>query len=502
MKNLLFAITLIAFNCLILFSCKREELTSPLTPKSTNESAAKEKESKALRRFSEILSHAVYSNADLRGFIKAEALKEFDNDYDVFYPFVKDKIVSGNKTFRDVLTGYTKDPQELLEIEASLPLLNIYVPELPSGFSADKWDYMNEKPYVSPAIVKNDKISLYQEGALKDSLDQSYIPGFPVLVVKNNERLRLKGGIRLKSSSTPDMGSYEFIDDAFNGKIKTKTIYKLETDLIPELITAYNVMGVGSYNWQRDNIYYGLTLAQNSQGPLNRRIIERIEAIKFTSQAFYVMSDQAGDPGLKAPQLVNSQRNHDQIQNLLWSEGRFEIQIDVLVSNLSGLGTTLEKHFNAAPGELFSITYAEQRVGSFYVYKATGVIPKDFYPHINLISWDLENNGFAWKFIVSEKDEQTVDTRTETVTNEFATNFGFTLGISKKLSLNFGGSAKKTIVNTHTIVVTRNSDPLGTLETDFSKPVITGTQSGYPIYKLHSITNPYVEMTLLPVYEY
>lgn len=44
----------------------------------------------AQQQFAEILSKAVYNHAELRAFLKAQALKQFDNDYDVFYPLVKE----------------------------------------------------------------------------------------------------------------------------------------------------------------------------------------------------------------------------------------------------------------------------------------------------------------------------------------------------------------------------------------------------------------------------
>ena len=40
--------------------------------------------------FAQILSEAVYDKISLRSFIRETALNQFDCDYDVFYPFVKD----------------------------------------------------------------------------------------------------------------------------------------------------------------------------------------------------------------------------------------------------------------------------------------------------------------------------------------------------------------------------------------------------------------------------
>ncbi|MEH6307291.1 hypothetical protein RYH73_16710 [Olivibacter sp. CPCC 100613] len=507
---------------LFVYSCKKETKLTNEAAQEVHQDSNHSQIAPAMRKFSEIFSKAIDENADLRKFVRQEALKEFDNDYDVFYPFVKDDIVSDGKSFRQILMKYTSDERELEEIESALPLLTIYVPELPSGFNAENWDDINEKPYVSPTIVRNKFISLYKEGIIKDSLEIAAVPGFPVLVVKNNERLRLKNNQQaqhlLSKAPTsarnpnvfPTKDSYEFIDEAFDAKVKKLSsqrdvaplIIKANGDLIPEVVSAFNVMGINNQYWQRDHIYYGLTTDQNSKGPLNRRVIERIESIKFTSDAFFVMSDQEGDPVFYDRNvLAGHNPDWDVVQNLFWQDGRFEIHIDILINNLSGLGTTLQKFFSVSHRELFDVVYERKKmVSNIYEYRAIGLSPKDYYPRINLISWNLEQNGFAWKFIVSEKDEETVETRTETVTSEFATNFGINNNITEKIGINFGGSAKKTIVNTHTFAITRNSDQLGTLELDFSKPVVTSNDG--TSYSLYSISNPYVEMTVLPVYDY
>ena len=80
------------------------------------------------KAFAEVLSTAVFENQSLRDFIKSEALKQFDKDYDVFYPYVKNMEVEKNKTFRDYLLDYT-DENSLTDIERAIPKLNILVPD-------------------------------------------------------------------------------------------------------------------------------------------------------------------------------------------------------------------------------------------------------------------------------------------------------------------------------------------------------------------------------------
>lgn len=68
-------------------------------------------------------------------------MKEFDKDYDVFYPWVQNHIVNGTETFREVLSKYDEAGM-LSDIEEELPLLTILVPDWSwvTDFSACSWD--------------------------------------------------------------------------------------------------------------------------------------------------------------------------------------------------------------------------------------------------------------------------------------------------------------------------------------------------------------------------
>lgn len=96
----------------------------------------------AQTKFAIILSKAVSNSEEVRRFLKEEALAYFDNDNDVFYPFVKDKIVAGtgSQTFRNILLSYCDSEEELEAIEKSLPLLNILIPDLTLF-----WDFNAQK---------------------------------------------------------------------------------------------------------------------------------------------------------------------------------------------------------------------------------------------------------------------------------------------------------------------------------------------------------------------
>ncbi len=456
-----------------------------------------------LEIFSQALSKAVENNASLRKFIKEESIKMFDNDYDVFYHLIKNSVVADGKTFRDCLKEYFDDDETLSEIENANPLLTIYIPELPSDFSAETWDASNEIPMVSTGKAVNDTISFYKDGEIVFSLCSKQIPGFPVLVVKNNERVKQSNGT---TRAECDLGNgYEFIDEAFNPQVNKPTTrgFLFTNTQFPFIYDAYLEMGVSGFYWQRDNIYYGLTKnsGTSGSGAIDRSIRETMTTIAFSTDAYYKMTDQDDPRATEECRLFADNTPFPQ-----WSEGRYEIKLDVLISNTSGLGNIITKYVSLDPSDLFSLSYTKKvscidLVGLYiYSYKLNNIKSKTAPLDIPLIAWDLENNGFSWKILVSEIDDQQTKTWQETTSTEFAANVQGGL----KVGLNFGVSAKVTKSNMFSVVTFLNSDDLGTLECHFSDPVMTnfspittepqliGFCAPYDIY------NSYVVLTIEP----
>ena len=88
--------------CTMLFSC-----TENVENDIFNEKVKQVQQEKDLvyyqKSFAKILSKLVSSEESVRYFIKEEALLQFDRDYDVFYHYVKNKMMKGDTTFRDFL---------------------------------------------------------------------------------------------------------------------------------------------------------------------------------------------------------------------------------------------------------------------------------------------------------------------------------------------------------------------------------------------------------------
>nr|WP_295869396.1 hypothetical protein [uncultured Chitinophaga sp.] len=105
-------------------------------------------QAKYIETFSGILSAAVSKSPDLRVFIKQKALEQIDNDYDVFYNFVRNTDIGTGTTFRDELLKSAPNKDSFAIIESSLPFLTIFIPELPSGFNAATWNAYKDEPAI------------------------------------------------------------------------------------------------------------------------------------------------------------------------------------------------------------------------------------------------------------------------------------------------------------------------------------------------------------------
>ena len=173
------SIAFITFAGLAGLSCQKEICL--------NEAQEELTEENHLAAFSKILSKAVYENEELRLFIKESAASQFDCDYDVFYQYVKGKIVSNGKTFRDILSEYDTN-DELTEIEVASPLLTILVPDWSwiGAFSIHDWDTSISEVSVGFSQNGNHHI-IYLNGEYAATLEAEEIPEQPTLIVKENE---------------------------------------------------------------------------------------------------------------------------------------------------------------------------------------------------------------------------------------------------------------------------------------------------------------------------
>lgn len=424
--------------------------------------------------FASVLAKAVKDDQPLREFIKLEAAKIFNKDYDVLYELVKNKVISKNETFKDKLLKHTNDKDRLSKIEIALPLLTIFVPELPSGFSAKKWNTQTEIPVVAVQHIVNEQIDLYNGSDKPIAIPKDAIPGFPTIVIKQNERVVVKKSGKstnknLNSSSfTSSTVPFEFLDESFNNEVvkkgKSKSVIPDQKRLSgggfplnnvhlghPDILEAW-LQEQNGLEWQRDNIYYGLTPSVTT-GAYRPQFSEFLYAMEFHSGTGYnkISESIAGDPtaGGVAP----------------WTEGFFEFQLDIILNSTAGLGSVVTKYFPAYGQDLFDITYT---LSGGYYYIAT-ITPRMHVPNIELAPWNIRTNSYAWKIIISEKDPAQSLVTTYAHSSSYATNFN--IGFAK-IGLGFGGNATSNFNSTFQVNTTVGSDQLGDALVFFHEPIM------------------------------
>jgi hypothetical protein len=294
----------IVLTCIIplsLTSCKKtiqgEQLDLSLNKTSAVKDAVSLENQNLLKEeFASLLSNVIKNDKETRLFLKEEAIKQFDLDYDILYHLIKDKKISNNESLHDKLLKYSND-KDLGKIESQFPLLTIFIPELPGGFSAETWDIENDIPAISTAIISDGKVTFHTSDGNLKTAEAKHIPGFRLLVLKDCERVQLEqtalkqqnseSGSRLSSSNF----NYRFISDAFNGNINKLNKGGMTTNsecvncgLDPKVETSYwlGVNNSASALWQRDYVYYTIS-PTSPNGPLDTRYQEHLTSIKFNT---------------------------------------------------------------------------------------------------------------------------------------------------------------------------------------------------------------------------
>ena len=488
----------------------------------------------AQKKFAKALSKAVSNSLEVRKFLKTEAMAQFDNDYDIFYPLVKNKIVCDNQSLRDILLSYCKDENELIQIEQSLPLLNILVPDLSLfwDFNAEKWNVDDKEVSV---ICRDDKDNtLYEDGENIGKMTTGDIPDFPCLVVKNNERMKVSS-VNTRSGEA----TYEFLSDAFDGsKRKPQTRHYEEdinlqptedleayvngSEIMESVKNAWNEFKNVPNAYQRDYIYYGIT-KENKPGTLNRYIREKLYRFRIAANAYSAINDPTQDPTLQNTQKNKGYLTNEEIIQKIWTDGNFEFHFKSYISGEdSKEAMEISLKFTINPRDVFSLekihlkhknSTAFRQSKNFYTVDANNLRSKWIYPErvdknannlVFTLPWDLYNKSLSIFMFVEEWDKGQTITQEKTVVSEFVNKADFSIEgsgsigkVSLSTKLGYGFSHTKSVSNKATIQTTVESDPLGTLYFQYNDPIIRDEING--TYKLYNVSSGSVAATLLPV---
>ncbi len=362
---------------------------------------------------------------------------KFDHEF-TFYPLIKDKKVSGNQSFRDILLSYCKEENELSQIEQSLPLLNIMVPDLTLfwDFNATTWDTSDKEISVLCRDDKNN--TLYENGENIGNMTNGDIPGFPCLVVKNNERMKITS-VNTRSGEA----TYEFISDAFDGSKKVQTRhYDADNDLeATEDLNKYvskDVVATAINAWrefknvpnacQRDYIYYGINKT-NTPGSLNRNIREKLYRFRISATAFGRIADADGDQRLQDLTQTKRYLSNEEILQNIWTDGNFEFRFKSYIAgetNKDAMEHLLT--FSVKAKDVFSIEKihlhhkngtAFRQSKNFYSVDINNLRSKWIYPEklepnkdnqVFTLPWDLYNKALSIHMYVEEFDvDQTIE---------------------------------------------------------------------------------------------
>jgi hypothetical protein len=484
-------------------SCQKTDVLQPEAPAvSSNQTALPDvTEANRLQTiFAQALAKAIQADVPLRDYLKAEAVKQFDNDFDILYQVIKDQVVDGS-TVHARLTKYIESPEDLVSIESRLPLLTIFVPTLPSGFSAKTWNTKADAPSVAVSQIGENVVPFYDGNGKAGSIQPEQIPGFPILLVKLNERVTTSGnGSSSKQSASSanltfhqnKQFTFSFGADAFDNihpasRVASRdatygyTDTSRDIDVILRDAWYSGQDGVGQgypETWHRDYIYYGIGYhaffyatgdkddTYHTSGPLKRNYRETIRSMKLSVDGLNKIADQSGDP-----RFVPAKTN---INAPSWTDGYFEFKALVLYNAKDGTGDTFTRIFTARGQDLFDITYNRQ---GFY-YTINSITPKEMNLNVPIATWDLNNYGIAWKFQFYEEDQQETVTSTESVVTTYAANFEVNVGDPKKIGAKFGASATTQNTKSIQVVKTLNSDYLGEAILKFSDPIVLTTKWG------------------------
>lgn len=433
------------------------------------------------REFGKSLVKSMNESKDLRDLIKNESLKMFNNDYEVLYQMIKNETLENNLTVRDLILKNLGNENLLDDIEMNNPTLTILVPELPeNSFSAKLWDTDNQVPKVAVRLTISNDVPLINQDGTEDIIEAKYIPGFPVIVLKDNERIISSNNSTNKNLKTNSIAvingvNYRFLDDCFDGskKINNQTGRTVPSpSLDSKLITAYNTY-INTDGWQRDFVYYDIA-PSTPKGPFKYNFQETIKT--FTLQgdpvaAYNKIADQTGDPQATGF-LVNPTGG--------WTGGNYEFKIRIIVNGKNGVGSEIIKYFNATPDDLFDYYYAKGTgfpLHMFYFVRIKGL--KQMNLNIPIFNWDLDQYASSIKIDIEEIDLTETTILTESRNVEFASNFGVDVSGGYKdyvkIGLKYGTSQKVNSVSTIQRTFTQGNDLLGDVIVNFADNVIIGT---------------------------
>lgn len=513
-----FAISLLC--AVIMSSCSDDEIENAQQNAEVTTQEATEESADSLKAdFAQSLSAALSDSPALREFLKSKALEQFDRNYDVLYLATEDENVGG-ATFRDLMSAYMPD-EKLTEIEARIPLLNIYLTRIaPLGVYPEDLDTSDDE--IPTAVVMEDSTRIFVAGQKVEALAKGEVPDFHIFVVGENRRVVLDDAScgSLKSAS---IARFRFKDPVFDGMQNAvadgslKSLTLTNSELGSRAIESYKYFykddnGIYQKALQRDYIYYGIT-PQSQKGALNHSVSEHICKIKVDPKAFFKIRDHVDDKDLdkitrEDPDIIKNEHlsvghetSTEDLINIMWSQGVYDFRFDVVKSNE---GTAESVYVPARPEEIweFNIEYWYRHKTKFrhsrhhYSIDPEKFTAKEFNPTSipNLGKWNIADEALYRYINIYEEDNGTeVEDKysyemAKVKSTHFSGDLKLSIGLKKvKVENDYNLTTNKSETETvkREVVVKRKdtSDFLGKVAIYYYDPIIEGVENGS--YKIH-----------------
>ena len=537
MKKVKINLFLFLFFSIILEACSDDYATYNNEPtKNVITRNVKSKE-QYMERFAEILSKAVFEEQSVRHFLKEEALKKIDNGYNIFYPIAKDGQIN-NCSFRDILIKYAKDKEEIENIEANVPLLNIHIPEYGNLLIKD----MDDGDFEVPVLLDR---TLYYNGVIVDTIAANEIPGFNLFVVCESGSIRKKHAQTRNFSAYPLNENYEFVDQSFDPTYSERTAgvtrasayeelsekYKDEgyvpiKDIDPLLVAAYNKSSLKP-RATRSLMYYGLNSISETPKEIRPDIKDCIFRFKIAADAFSRLEDIATGQNKplfydKVQQKKGSLSREEVLGRILTGRAfcfLFRIEGSVNGNNVISEGmkiyVTPEKLFNLKINEHRRHKTMFRRTKYSYTIDRNGIKSKWFYPldyghDTRLNEWNIAKDPINKKVVVYliNPDEGTTAKITETYSLTYISNKGIDGSISapiiKGITLGINGKLDNTTTTQKTVTteysITQSNERIDEFYFDFFndypiESVLSNNEYVIPIRKGKGI----IETSILPI---
>lgn len=282
----------IVLSLLTLISCSSEEdFTEHTHSLELNRTSQKDEKSILKEKFAFSLMKSLNESQLLRDLIKNEALKMFNKDYEILVYTIKDFRLENGMTLEETLNKNSENNFQLSILLQVEPTLTILIPELPlESFSAKKWNTQYEIPAVAIRTNYTNEVPLITPQLNLEMIPSDVIPGFPVIVIKNNERVisNLEDpnirNLKTKTVFEKDGVIIKFWSDSFDNESDKNHSGRLVRHLDPVLVNAYNIYDQQNPNlngWQRDFIYYGIQ-PSSPNGPFIYDFQEHMRSFSMT----------------------------------------------------------------------------------------------------------------------------------------------------------------------------------------------------------------------------